>query len=1413
MSERNAPCSHSLAQLGIDVGALFVKAVLINADGEVVKTSRQAHKGEILPTLRFILDSHPEFREAKCVSLVGSQAHVPGEALGIETSDEVSALVAAMNHVQPGIRNIIDIGGGSLSLTQLKEDGSFVGYQTNTLCAAGTGSFLDEQVERLGLDYEFISDLKPIESPPSIAARCTVFAKSDLIHRQQEGYNKEEMWSGLCRGLVHTILMTLFKGRAPSGRTAVVGGVTQNPEVMRWLSQEMDVETLVPKYAGVMSALGGALLAEPVEGLDWGRLDDFKRGHEGEAVRSELKLERSNYPSFDVLEEYLDDDNEVRVSRWPEGSVLRGTIGIDVGSTSTKLAMVDENEEVLLDIYRKTGGEPIEATKKLFVSLEKLAKRKGLEIDILGVGTTGSGRKLVGAVVGADRVVNEISAHVTGAMKTDPAIDTIFEIGGQDSKYILTRDGALRDSNMNYVCAAGTGSFVEELSRKMGFDLQTLGDEVMGVVPPVTSDRCTVFMEQDARALLRKGYDRKEVMGAILYSVVQNYLNKVVGNRHVSRSKVFFQGATARNKGLVAAFENLVGVEVVVSPYCHVMGCYGVALITGREMAKSKEQTTFVGLDFKDRKVNLEQDVCELCANRCAITRAHIDGVESSPSWGYLCGRDPEESRMRVAHEYDAFRQRNRLWRAVDKETRLPDDAPVISMPRALLTHTYYPFWKRFFFELGYRLKLSKATDRSIIEQSSDWVGSDYCFPVKLAHGHVRDLLENEKVDRIFIPYMVSAEGSEKTTESFFCPYNVGLPAMIHSAMVLNGQPGNKLLRATVDFRWTPRRAAARLHEDLGASMGVQLKQVLVGWEGALATQKRYEAGMEEQGTELLKGIQEDGKPAVVLLGRPYNLYDGGANLDLPEKLANLGIPVIPLEMLPLEKQPIGPDFENMFWNFGRKIIEAARYVAATPGLYACYFSNFSCGPDSFIQTYVESIMGDKPMLILELDEHSADAGYITRLEAFADVLHSNPTQTVEWFQTAQPNSRMDALGKKTLWVPPMGEPQPKLVAAALRNQGYNAKALPFETAEAFQMGKRESRGGECLPCPATFGTFLKSVEDSGDNPNQHALFMPTASGPCRFGQYCTQNRIALDRMGWEEIPVVSWSSTDSYAGLSTKGRRLFWWGLVLGDILYKIRCRILPYEIEEGRTEKTYLKWMGRLEVAFEKGEKLETVVEAMRDDFLTIPTTSVAKPLVGVVGEIYVRNNPFTNQNVVRRIEKAGGEAWLAPITEWVLYTAHMEAWFKGHRTGGFVERLSMLAKNKFLLRDEAYWMKRVHPLLEDRVEPSLGSTLKEGEPYFPMDFEGEAIITIGRAIEYMKDGASLVVNCAPFGCMPGSMTSGVFQEVEEKYGVPVANMFYDGEGDLNDRIDTYLANLRQVSRVGKKSQSRNVSDRVPS
>jgi predicted CoA-substrate-specific enzyme activase len=554
-----------LGRVGIDIGAVSLKAVRIDSENRVVRSFYARHKGEpakALVAAMTDLDVHV----GDAIGFCGSNATRFCEAFELGRLDLASCQISVIHAQFPEVANIIDIGGGSVTLVQLDSKGHFQNYATNSMCAAGTGSFLDEQVARLGISYEDDLLVGQIADPPSIATRCSVFAKSDLIHRQQEGYSKAAMWSGLCRGMTRTLIGTLLRAKPLDKPTAIIGGVALNREVLRWLEAAYPGLLRVPAAPHLIAAIGAAQQAvlpghlparDSIQKIASGSDVDYHDWH--------LTLEKSTYPEFLTAESYTDEaGNEVRVIDWLAGQKLRCYLGVDIGSTSTKLVLLNETDHLCVDIYRKTAGDPIGATQKLLRALRELEQKKKATIEVLGVATTGSGRKIVGEVIGADAIINEISAHVAGASFTDPTIDTIFEIGGQDAKYMHVVDGHIRDANMNYVCAAGTGSFIEEQANKLGYKVADVGPAVLGARPPRATDRCTVFMEQDVVRFIESGASREEALAAVMVAVAKNYLNKVVGNRYYSRKRIMFQGATARNKALVAAFEHLLGVEVVV---------------------------------------------------------------------------------------------------------------------------------------------------------------------------------------------------------------------------------------------------------------------------------------------------------------------------------------------------------------------------------------------------------------------------------------------------------------------------------------------------------------------------------------------------------------------------------------------------------------------------------------------------------------------------------------------------------------------------------------------------------------------------------------------------------------------------------------------------------------------------------
>jgi predicted CoA-substrate-specific enzyme activase len=1461
---------------------MFFKMVVLDDLGQVKEEVYRPHHSNTQGVLEEEC-SRLEIQQTDRIVVTGSNV---SDVFTYPRVNQVKALLEVIKTSLPEALNVIDIGGGSLTLIELDQNRNFKNFTGNSLCAAGTGSFLDEQAQRLGLTYTDISSFQSVGDPPSIATRCAVFAKSDLIHRQQEGYSKEAMWSGLCRGMAGTLVQTLLKGRPLTGKAVVIGGVALNQVVIHWLKKILGNGLVIeiPK-PHLTAALGAAKLAfacgskldlaEPAQAFGSHKADQassqagdrtndgvkddsctngghraggdqddsctkssgravgdkvescmidgrkggsctagfFKEGSaqshldnllKAEANLPPLKLVKSSYPSFQVAENYVDDqDTEVRLSAYPAPGELAVYLGLDIGSTSTKAVLVNNADQVIADFYRRTAGNPIEATKKIFAAITNLGEKLGIDFIVKGVGSTGSGRKLIGRIIGADGIINEITAHVTGAMAADPEIDTIFEIGGQDSKYMHTRNGRIHDVNMNYACAAGTGSFVEEQAKKLGISLFAIGDLVMEIAPPRTSDRCTVFMEMDVHKLVRQGFSREECIAAVLCSVVQNYLNRVVGNRFVSPKKIFFQGATARNKGLVAAFENHLGVEMVVSPFCHVMGAYGVALQVKRMMA-ANQPSLFRGFDLSTRRIALDKDTCRLCHNYCTITYAHIAGVSEVPSWGYACGREPEADKMKIANHDDPVQLRERFFRRFRQENKPLPQAPAMHLPRTLTSFTFYPLWQKFFARLGWDARLSAATGETIKELGTNLVGADFCYPVKLAHGHAAQLLANHPGEKIFLPYMIANQPNEFTYNTIFCPYVESIPSTVAAALELNNCPAGQIISPVVDLRLSEKQITESLAKALAPHLNASKSQLRQAWQAAWESYLQAARQLEEEGAKLLEQLSRSQKTSIVLIGRPYNIYDPGANISLPKKIADYGVTVIPLDLLPFQPDQLGAEFANMYWSYGQRIIQALKYVRGQEHLFPVYLTNFNCGPDSFLLSYAEKLMEEKPILILEIDEHGADAGYLTRIEAFMDVIkayqkdRTSPAEKRKKDRSQQSEQlqkleQLPELKKRTLLIPPLHPIGSELFAAAFRGYGYQAEHLPEEDQVTLDMGKKVTRGSECLPTIVTIGGLLKYLQDK-EKPNEHyAFFMPEAQGPCRFGQYHQLHRMILDREGYEGIPILSPSSLNAYQGLEESLRLALWRTILVSDILYKLGCRVRPYEAHPGETAQLLqesIKAFARILEA--KGDLIKELAVTGKL-FKGIKRHPVQKPLVGIVGEIYVRANHFSNSHVVKTIEALGGEAWLTPISEWILYTAGQQE-FKAKSKGLIFDgaMLKSILKNKYLIKEEHDYYRACGDILAERHEPKLALTLEEGKKFIPQEFEGEAILTIGRASLFAKQGASLVVNCNPFGCMPGTIAAALFKKLEQDLEVPFLNIFYEGVGDENKKIEVFLHNI---------------------
>ncbi len=939
----------------------------------------------------------------------GSGAKAACERGDFRPVHDFQAISRAMSRLYPGVRTVFELGGErSRYLLLSGRDGRILDYGMNGECAAGTGAFFDQQAARLKIPVEEAGAL--VLSAPrtaSIAGRCSVFAKSDMIHAQQRGYAPAEVLKGLCEAVVRNFKGNITKGKAIEPRVALVGGVAANrgvEDAFRRIFEFHDGDFFVPSVHAWIGAIGAGLHA----------LDDEKKNTivpaEGAAFSGMKDFSEESHPSMPPLslEKVKLLRDRVKPYAFPEKGIVDAWLGIDIGSVSTNLALIDEYGELIYGIYRMTEGRPVGVVKDSLLEMQAAA---GEKVRIRGAGTTGSGRELIGLLVGADVIKDEITAHKTGAMHAaagwlSTRVDTIFEVGGQDSKFISIHDGAVVDFALNEACAAGTGSFLEAQAGQMDISIRGEFSELAlrSRNPLKLGERCTVFMEKELIPYLQKGVPKEDIAAGLAYSVVLNYLNKVVKRRKIG-DVVFFQGGTAYNDSVAAAFSTVLKKEIIVPPHNGIIGAIGAALLAAESGTKA---TAFRGWNLDRVDWRLREFTCRGCSNECTVQEFDVQGEKSY--WGDKCSekyrKRTRTAKKAVLPDLVTVREKvlsagwtrgsgsgreegsrdSRAGNSVKvrniRAGRLPAARGSVGIPMALSTHARLPFWKTYFESLGFEAVISSPSRKKLIDEGIASTVAEPCFPIQAAHGHIADLARKD-VDFLFIPNLVNEEGGEEAPGSFICPWVQTLPLVArHTPAFLEWK--EKILCPNILFRNGVSFVEERLAEEM-ARLGIRPSENRVAVRNAFEAQEAFSRSMADEGKKVLSRVLECGKPCVVLLGRPYALYDSGLNLNIPAQLRDLyGIDVIPMDFLPLDGIDVRPVHDHMFWHYGRRILQAARFIRDHDTLHPVVLSHFKCGPDSYIRHYIGDAAG-KPFLFLQLDSHSNDAGVMTRIEAFLE--------------------------------------------------------------------------------------------------------------------------------------------------------------------------------------------------------------------------------------------------------------------------------------------------------------------------------------------------------------------------------------------------------------------------------------------
>ncbi|RCK79912.1 MAG: Activator of (R)-2-hydroxyglutaryl-CoA dehydratase [Candidatus Ozemobacter sibiricus] len=1456
--------AHPRLTIGFDIGSVSINTAICSPTGEFLEElPYRRHFGQTVELCARLLREIETRYGADAIERVvftGTHGKAMAEATGTFFEIETTAQTRGLYRLFPEARTVISIGGhdSTLLVVEPSRDGFLLeDFKLNEACAAGTGSFIDQQAERVYADLpqfaqladpqarieailaRFIEEGLKSDQPANVACRCTVFTKSDMIHLQNKGIAIRHIIAGLHEGVAKNFKSTLITNRHLQPPIAFIGGYATNVLARKAFETILEMPIVVPPHHTSIGAFGACLAAQAAQ---QGRA---VRAAEIEALRGSAAFAAVTTPPLCLQKAPFTPCGEA-LGLPPGTDPVEVYMGFDIGSTTTKLVLIDPTGRVLYKRYIPTEGQPVVAIKKAL--RHAMATVDTGRLRVLAIGTTGSGREVANLFVGADDVVNEVTAHARGTTFFRPDVDTIFELGGQDAKYTALADGFVVDFRMNKVCAAGTGSFLEETAHKLGIDIaneyETLA--LAAKAPYKLTERCTVYMESDLMSYLQMGGAREDLLAGLAQAVVHNYLNRVVQDGRIGEV-ISFQGGPSLNKSVVAAFEMVTGRPIITLPHREVMGAIGAALHARDEREAARRAGKAFASRFRDWNVveapfSHIEEICQrnpTCHNQCKLQVYRIGQDEAI--YGGECGLYESRAQAAVrAPDFNKIRQ-NLYFKAMAGKYRvLGQDAsatasasdpatagpaapgagaarrPVIGIPRSLSFFQLGLAWVHLWHDLGYDVVITPETDHRIVDDGIEAMTCEACFPVKISHGHTRQLIG--QCDYLFLPMMIEMHAAAGK-KGYYCPYLEANTYMVKAALRLDDR---QIIMPAIYLKEGPERLRESFREEfVRLGLPFEAARFDAAWQKAEAALTAFDRELKRIGAAFLEKLGD--QRAIVVVGRPYSAYDSRTNLNLFATFSRLGIMAIPQEFLDIDQYRIEDDYPNMYWGFGGKILRAARLINHDPRLFGLYLTSFSCGPDSFILHFFNHEMArtGRPYLELELDEHSAGAGVETRLLAFLDVIKNQRQVKVLGKDVhIQPRKATAPLRGRTIYLPKMSEGSAAL-AAAFEGVGCKARVMETYTKAGIEFGKRHTSGKECYPCTVTTGDMFNLLNqlhaDKVDVENEIAFFMPETEGPCRFGQYNRLHRLLLDRYGLGAVPIISPSSEDAYRcngffddEQADTFRKLGWEAIVYADLMEKALWRVRPYETTPGTTDRVFAQAMQDGIEAIRRGGGLRLLKAARRAAaaFAAIERRREARPLIGIVGEIYVRTHKESNQHLVRTLEQMGCETYTSSIAEWIDYTTHTSIseavaaarQHPGLRTYGQVAREWLTGRYQravagilgFPFRD----------LLRGRFDHETAHLLHEVEGLFSNHINGEAILSIGGALSFARDGFNGVVNAMPFTCMPSTIASSILK-VALRQKIPYVDMIYDGT--ILPNRETNLATFVFQARQNREAAAR--------
>lgn len=1404
-------------KLGIDIGSTTVKIVALENNNKIVYKRYERHMSNVVEKVRELLvDLREEFPNDlfQCI-ITGSGGLSLSKSVSVSFQQEVISCSQAVETLIPETDVVIELGGEDAKITFF---GNTVEQQMNGTCAGGTGAFIDQMAVLLNTDAAGLNlQAKNSSRVYPIAARCGVFAKTDIQPLINEGAKIEDLAMSIFQAVVNQTISGLACGRSIKGNIAFLGGpLTFLDQLKRAFIKTLDLkpEEVVKVTDGeYFVAIGAAYLAEKEDHV---KLSDIieKIDSLDMDLLSESEYLEPLFLDHGEYQEFKDRHHQSKVKRG-DISKAKGSLylGIDAGSTTTKAVLIDQNKHLLYEFYKNNEANPIEVVRSLITEVYSLMP-DGAFIGRAGV--TGYGEGLIKTAFKVDIGEIETIAHYKGAKEFLNSVDFILDIGGQDMKCMQIKDGAIFNIMLNEACSSGCGSFIETYAKSVSMGVEEFAKEAINAKLPVDlGTRCTVFMNSKVKQAQKEGATIGDISAGLSYSVIKNALYKVIKLRNSDEAgqNVVVQGGTFLNEAVLRSIEKILGRNVIRPDISGLMGAYGAAIIALESHEDSSNKSTLLDEDsLYSFTVTTDHARCGLCENNCFLTINRFND-NSRFITGNRCDRgsgiSSKSTDVPDLYEY----KYNRLFNYEPLEESCAPKG-VIGIPRVLNMYENYPFWFTFFTQLGYRVVLSDQSTKEMYEKGMDTIASDTaCYPAKLVHGHIKNLVE-KGVKRIFYPNINHEEVEDAEAPNHYnCPVVATYPELIKNNM-------DDIFHAhNVEFisPFLPYDNSEKLAKSLFKllnSDGVTKDQVKSAVALGRLENANIKAEIREKGQEILDWAKKNDKKVIVLSGRPYHL-DPEINHSINKVVTSFGMAVVTEDSVIHLGQLERPIRVLDQWMYHSRLYKAADFVGNSDVAEIIQLNSFGCGLDAVATDEVHEILDlyGKLHTVLKIDEGNNLGAAKIRIRSLIAALKERDKNIEDGIFTKHVKDGSTAIDRVeftkemkedyTLLIPQMSPIHFQFFEDALAQSGYKAEMLPAVSAKAIDEGLKYINNDACYPTIVALGQIIAHLKSGNVDLNKTAIFMSQTGGGCRASNYVALLRKALKELNMEQIPIVSVNpghlEKNSGFSLSMALIKRMIFGVLYGDLLMHVLYRMRPYEIEKGSANRLFEKWS---EIAKEniKDGSLRRFRKNMVDivtEFDNLPIyEDMRKPKVGVVGEILVKYHPTANNDVVDIIEKEGGEAVVLDLVDFFTYSMYNRDFNFKELSGSYktmalnnmaISILEMLRKPMTsALGDSRHFSKPSH----------IKDTAKKAQTIISLGNQcGEGWLLTGEMIELLGHGVNNILCLQPFACLPNHITGkGMIKALKKRYTkANIAAIDYDpGASTVNqlNRIKLMMA-----------------------